>query len=227
MTATRVPRSGFTTMAPRIRPGLPPGRLGPQGQVGLLAVGEVALVEQADLLEHLAGGRASACRAGARPAPTPRSRVAGARMPPKYGSTIGVAPSPKSAQASPARGPLPHGLEHPGQAVRAPARRRAGPARPSRRRPAAGWASTCRKPGVGAGPEPAVAGQLQELDAGGQALAHDGDARRARSRCRRRPPARRRGTSWARNRATVPTQRSGRFQWRMTTGSTPAILTVR
>ena len=51
-----------------------PACLGPDGQLGLLAVGEVALVEQADVARGTRAGRASACRAGSRPAPSPRPR---------------------------------------------------------------------------------------------------------------------------------------------------------
>ena len=72
MAATADPTSGLRTIAPRTSPTSQPGGAGPQPEVGLLAVGEVALVEQADLFEARGPGHAAACRADGPRAPSLR-----------------------------------------------------------------------------------------------------------------------------------------------------------
>ena len=148
-----MPTYGLRDHGAAHQPASPTRRVGPQREVGLLAVGEVALVEQPDVARGTAAGRASACRADGRPAPTPRSTVAGARMPPKYGSTIGVAPSPKSAHASPARGRSVDGVEHPAAGSPAAAARRAARARPTPTS-SVGAARKWRNPTLAPGPKP-------------------------------------------------------------------------
>ena len=226
MAATRVPSVGVHDDRPAHEPVSQPRGLGPQREVGLLAVGEVALVEQAHLLEQLAAGehqravrvagRLPALGHGGR-----REDAAEVRVDDRRGAVAEVG----AGQAGP--GPRGHGLEHAGQAVRARARRRAGASPTQSPSSACGWASTCRNPALAPGPKPAVAGQRHERDAVGQ----PGSQRRRpasgveplSTTTTRTPP----GTSWARNRATVARHRSARFQWTITTGSTGLILADR
>ena len=202
MTATRVPRSGFTTMAPRIEPRLPARRLGPQGEVGLLAVREVALVEQPHLLQHLAAGEHQrAVRVAGRLPSLGHGRrgedAAEVRVDDRGGAVAEVG----AGQARPAGAPPPPRACGPGS--RAPARRRGAPAPPSRRRRGAGGrarAGTRRwRPARSRG----CAGSSTSSTPAGQPGPHARQRLRRASRCRRRPPARRRRPSWARNRATV------------------------
>ena len=120
--------------------------------------------------------------------------------------------------ARPAAAPPPPRACGPGS--RAPARRRAG-ARPIQPTSSgSGWARTCRKPALAPGPNPRLRGSSSSSTPTGSPLrtmATASGSEPLSTTTTRTPP----GTSWSRNRATVPTQRSGRFQWRMTTGSTP------
>ena len=192
MTATRVPRSGLTTMAPRIEPRLPPGAPWPAGR------------------GRPPRSRRSTAR---RTAPPPRARCRRASISVPCGWPAGSHPSSTRGRredaaevrvddrrgavaevgaGQPGPRPLPHRRRACGRGSRAPARRRAGRARSSRRRPARGGRARAGSPTLAPGPKPRLRGSSTSVDAVGQTRAHDGDGVRARTRCRPRPPAPRR-----------------------------------
>ena len=156
-------RRVLRTSAPRTTPTCQPRCLGPQRQLGLLAVGEVALVEQPHVARGTRAGPASACRGGSRRAPSPRRPWPG----PGWRRSSGRRPASgrRRRRPTPAR---PGAGPSTASTSRAQAARRAGLASwgHTASHGAGSWAQEPAEADVGAGPEAGVGAQLEHVDVG-------------------------------------------------------------
>ncbi len=219
MAATRVPVSGLTTTAPADEARLPPDGGGPQREVGLLAVREVPLVEQADLHEELAAGQHQRAvgMSGRLPPLRHRRRARGCRR------STGRRPAWRRRRSRrwPARRAAGRRRRSSMRARQSGAGSASWGARPTQATSSgSGWSSTWRNPALAPGPNPRLRGSATSGTSSGRPAFSTREPARAASRCRRRPPAPRPGRRARGTGRRSPTQRSARFQWTITTGST-------